>query len=301
MLRSAPRHSQYAAASAAASPASGSRCSSPEVAAFAASAAAMGSSDGAAVSRWGGASASSSPAVALPSKRGSPSMLPAPSMLPLKLGAVAAEALAAAAGGPLSSPAPASQASGAPSPAAAIPAASDAEVTAGVTGAINNDGAAANDAAAHTTALDKSGTAVPDAVPDLEQELMHALLANGARVLDLLGSWGMGPNELVTAVELGRVMRYLGVPSVPDEVLLRLARRLDDQIAATLTVAELNHFLLSQLDVIEAFIQRRRDSVRAVARRLIDLLNRWEVGAWLFTMGQWLMMSPFPALSACPH
>jgi Ca2+-binding EF-hand superfamily protein len=113
----------------------------------------------------------------------------------------------------------------------------------------------------------------------LDRELQHMLLANCMRVLEMLVRWGMGLTDTLTAVEFGRMLSALGVPPVPDTALLRLAHSLSEQTigTATLTVAEFNYWLLGQVDLVEAHVHEQRDGVRRLARRLLDLLSRWEL------------------------
>ena len=113
----------------------------------------------------------------------------------------------------------------------------------------------------------------------LDRELQHMLLANCMRVLEMLVRWGMGLTDTLTAVEFGRMLSSLGVPPVPDTALLRLAHSLSEQTigTATLTVAEFNYWLLGQVDLVEAHVHEQRDGVRRLARRLLDLLSRWEL------------------------
>ena len=113
----------------------------------------------------------------------------------------------------------------------------------------------------------------------LDRELQHMLLANCMRVLEMLVRWGMGLTDTLTAVEFGRMLSALGVPPVPDTALLRLAHSLSKQTigTATLTVAEFNYWLLGQVDLVEAHVHEQRDGVRRLARRLLDLLSRWEL------------------------
>ena len=235
MLKKAPRRSQFAAASASASPtrgkspkkgntiAAGSRCTSPDLAPNGGP-----SSPNACQSSTGAVLGDDVTGGVVLGATGSPSPLQTVHLLPLSLDSVATEALG--------------------------------------TARMGGDHVASG--------ADEGGNS-----DLLDRELQHMLLANCMRVLEMLVRWGMNLKDTLTALEFGRLLSALGVPPVPDTALLRLARSLSELTVGTasLTVAEFNYWLLGQVDVVEAHVREQRDGVRGLARRLLDLLSRWEL------------------------
>lgn len=87
---------------------------------------------------------------------------------------------------------------------------------------------------AKDTACHEAGSA-----DELEQELLDVLAANGQRILDMLYAWNLKKDDIITVLELGKILKQLTI-DVPADTLLRLLRRIERETTRPFTVVQLN-------------------------------------------------------------